>query len=98
MPMRWKPSGSCRRRRSADESTVTLKLPRGQRCALLCMKHSVLWVSPVGLRALAIENDPMSGNARHIVGQNFSRTLPSRSGGEAFTIASEWVNIDDQFG
>jgi hypothetical protein len=76
---------------------ATFELSDKRRCALVCMDNSVLWVSPVGLRPVAVENDPMSGNSRSIVGQNFSRTVPSRSGGESFTIASDWVNIDDQF-
>ncbi len=46
-----------------EPPSVTIKLKDNRRCVLICLLHSVLWLSPEPLRALSIENDPFSGGS-----------------------------------
>jgi hypothetical protein len=82
-----------------DDATVAiLRLDDGARCAIVCLPRSVLWLSPVPLRALAVENDPMSGGKRTLVSTAGSNTVGAITPREPFEIEGPWLNIDARLG
>src|SRR5262245_29998966 len=76
---------------------LTLRLGDGRRCYLICLPHSVAWVAPVPLRALAIENDKLSGGKRQLHFKGGTRTVEALAGGEPFALDG-WVNVDQTLG
>jgi hypothetical protein len=81
-----------------DARVLRLKLKNNKSCAVICLPQSVVWISPVPLRGIGIENDRMSGSARDISfehGHDDVRALEPRA---PFTIESSWLNISDRLG
>jgi hypothetical protein len=76
---------------------LTLRLNDRRRCYLICLPHSVLWLSPVPLRPLAIENDKLSGGTREVRSKGGIRSVEALVGGEALTLGG-WVNFDQTLG
>lgn len=75
-----------------------LGLSDGRRCAVLCFPHSVLYLSPVPLRCIGIENDRLTGEGHTIASSGGKIFVPALKPMNEFTISGSWVNIDDRFG
>jgi hypothetical protein len=84
--------------KSIDDAYVaTMKDKSGKLIYCICFPHSVLWLSESTLRPLGIENDKFSGGKRRIFGKSDDKDQPMLGNGK-FTVAGNWVNIDDKLG
>ncbi len=83
---------------SGDATIVVLGLTDGRRCALVCLPHSTVWISPVGFRPIGIENDRLTGKGRTITSAACNRFVPALSPMETFDVKGAWLNIDNRFG
>jgi len=76
---------------------VSMKLTDGRRCYLICLPNSVLWLAPVPLRPLAIENDKLSGGKRTLYSTSNPKTVDAMRDATPFD-TGPWLNIDDTLG
>src|SRR5207302_242404 len=82
---------------AAGAVILQLKLTTGARCALVCFDHSVLWLSPMPLRGLAIENDRLSG-APSLTWSEGQQVVPQLTKREPLRASGNWLNINQRLG
>ena len=74
---------------------VNLSRNRG-RCLAVCLPHSVLWLSPVPLRAIGIENDSLT-KARYLAAPGMLQTVAAVTPRDPIELPGAWVNVDNAF-
>jgi hypothetical protein len=84
--------------RIGDAEVAVLGLSDGRRCALVCLPHSTLWLSPVPLRALGIQNDKLTGPGRLLRFESGEVNVPALTPMQTFDMSGRWVNINDRLG
>lgn len=85
-------------RQIGDAHILRLKTKAGACCTVVCLPHSVVWISPTNLRGMGIENDRMSGGARELTFAGGKERVIALQPREAFRIRGSWLNIDDKLG
>lgn len=78
--------------------SATLRLNDGQLLTVLALPTSALWISPVQLRSLAIENDPVVGAGRELHWADGNSSFPALVAREPVQVQGNWVNLDGRFG
>jgi hypothetical protein len=73
---------------------LTLRLKDHRRGYLICLPNSVLWLSPMPLRPLAIQNDKLAGGHRDLYTAAGTRTVPALTESQPFNLKG-WLNIDN---
>jgi hypothetical protein len=76
-------------------ATVVVESANRRRCALICLPHSVVWISADALQALGLENDPLSG-PKTLYCDDSRRVIPVLQPVDPIVIAGSSVNIDNR--
>lgn len=87
-----------RRLAEMSDTAAVLEMKDGRRCGVVCLPNSVLWVSPVALRPVGIENDTVTGPERTVSATTGSVSVPALVPHPPFPLPGEWLNVDDSFG
>ncbi|MBN1903409.1 hypothetical protein JW926_18970 [Candidatus Sumerlaeota bacterium] len=75
-----------------------LGISDGRKCAVVCLPHSVLYISPAPLRCVGIQNDRLTGDGHAIFSSGSKNFVPALKSMDEFVLAGSWLNIDDSFG
>jgi hypothetical protein len=79
-----------------NDRTLLIQSHDGSKAAIICLPHSVLWVSQSEFAPLGIENDKLSGGQRNISDANGVQTVQTLSGKSIEPHG--WVDIEDRLG
>lgn len=82
-----------------DVPVAVIGLKNGNRCALICLPGSALWLSADGFRPIGIENDALTGEERVLrSSQGQTSIYGVCAQAKPMDIESTWINLDDYFG
>jgi hypothetical protein len=90
-------TGIAMHKQIGDGNVLAISLRDGQqRCIVVALPNSVLWLSPEPLRSIGIENDTLT-NRRTLTSVKGSQRAAALRAHAPIEVPGAWVNVDDQF-